>query len=132
MIGESISLIADFMVLSVSSFESSVGQSKYVPETGSFLLPADAAMINEQAILAFLADPSTDADDLAYEIRINENRIRSGGQFSGGGSRGGILPLQEDSRGLHSLAQVAKVSLTFTYHWQVRVFLRFMKLILTT
>ena len=65
-----------------------MGDAKVVPESGSFPLPADAALIGERAILAFLVDPSTDAEDLAYEVWINEHRIRSGGRFSGGVSRG--------------------------------------------
>jgi hypothetical protein len=73
--------IADYIVIP-PDFELGVDESRSVP----FTLPS-GAVLNEAAIIGFVADPSSRAEDLKYEVQINDHLLRSG-SFTGGVARG--------------------------------------------
>jgi hypothetical protein len=97
-----ISHIADYIVLSDDGFELEAGEYHDL----DVHLPSDA-VVNERAILAFIADPSSSADNLQYKVEIyqrwidesphippydseseQESRVVMTGQFTGGVVRG--------------------------------------------
>jgi hypothetical protein len=65
-----ISHVADFIVLSDEGFRLQAGEYNYL----DIHLPIDA-VANERAILAFMADPSSSADNLQYEVKIYQRWI---------------------------------------------------------
>jgi hypothetical protein len=73
--------VADYIVLG-PDFYLGVDDSKSIP----FTLPP-GAVLNEAAIIAFVANPSSRAEGLVYEVQINDHLLRSG-SFTGGVTRG--------------------------------------------
>jgi hypothetical protein len=73
--------IADYIVIG-QDFELGVDDSRSFP----FTLPL-GAVLDEAAIIAFVANPSSRAEDLRYEVQINDRILRSG-SFTGGTVRG--------------------------------------------
>jgi hypothetical protein len=80
--------IANYFMVRDSFFTLREDEDMRFPETGGFSLPPGTALgRNDRAILAFVADPSSGAEDLAYEVQVNGVDITSG-QFTGGVKRG--------------------------------------------
>lgn len=55
-------------------------------ESIPFTLPP-GAVLNETAIIAFVADPTSGVENLKYEVQINDKTLMSG-SFTGGVARG--------------------------------------------
>lgn len=80
--------MSDYIVLRDASFTLSKGEveEKTLP---TVKLPQNVKRSTDEArpILAYVADPSSDAENLEYEIWINEKKIETG-SFTGGVKRG--------------------------------------------